>query len=261
MSGTLARVKLVNHSPGRPCCAEQLSCFLWRQATAPVNVTVHEHRNAHNETYFALRLHCKNPERSAYTGNISVYSIQIAMSDCHLDFIKKNCPIVVFHESEQFFPCSVEHLLKDSTLIRRKRGDVTGTNDFHVGDATPQELATYLDDDQFESYLEIFPAQYGGHVPVNGAVSAPVYVAFVEIDDVFVDVYYTFLYAYQGSQTFRCTPPIAKHFNCIAHEYGRHQGDIEHFIVRTDPSFSAVLSVAYEAHGELAWYFPGTEHL
>lgn len=181
----------------------------------------------------------------------------MALSERQADFVKQNCPVVVFHESEQFFPCSIDHLLRNSTLIRRRRGDANGSHDFHVGDATPHELATYLDDAEHENFVDIFPTQHAGHAPVGGSVSAPVYVAFVEVDDVLVDVYYTFLYAYQGSQTFRCTPPIAKHFNCIAHEYGRHQGDVEHFIVRTDPSFSAVLSVAYEAHGELACYFPG----
>lgn len=181
----------------------------------------------------------------------------MALSDLRSDFVRQNCPTVVFHESEQFFPCSIEHLLKDSSLIRRRRGDANGTNDFHVGDATPQELASYLNDDQYENFLEIFPSQFAGHAPVDGIVTSPVYIAFVETEDLFVDVYYIFLYAYQGSQTFRCTPPIAKHFNCIAHEYGRHQGDLEHFIVRTDASFSAVLSVAYEAHGRLAWFFPG----
>lgn len=181
----------------------------------------------------------------------------MALSERQSDFVKQNCPVVIFHESEQFFPCSIDHLLRNSSLIRRRRGDTNGIHDFHVGDATPQELASYIDDAEHENFVDIFPTQYAGHAPVGGTVSAPVYLAFVEVDDVFVDVYYTFLYAYQGSQTFRCTPPIAKHFNCIAHEYGRHQGDIEHFIVRTDPSFSAVLSVAYEAHGELACYFPG----
>lgn len=174
-----------------------------------------------------------------------------------LDFINANCPVVVFHESEQFFPCSIDHLLKDSTLLQRTRGDSAGVHDFHVGDATAEELATYFNTDQYEHFVRISPAQYGGHVPINGIVNAPVYVAVVHVDDTFVDIYYIFLYAYQGSQTFRCTPPIAKHFNCIAHEYGRHQGDVEHFIVRTDTAFAKVLSVAYEAHGEQAWYFPG----
>lgn len=186
--------------------------------------------------------------------------------DRQVQFVQQHCPVVVFHENEQFFPCSIEHLLKDSTLLRRKRGDTEGTHDFHVGDATPEELATYLNDDQYESFLEIFPSQYPGHVPADGVVDAPVYIALVEVEDTFVDIHYTFVYAYQGSQTFRCTPPIAKHFNCIAHEYGRHQGDVEHFVVRTDPSFSAVLSVAYEAHGQpcmpqQAWYFPGNPDL
>lgn len=175
-----------------------------------------------------------------------------------LEFIRHNCPIVVFHDSERFFPCSISHLLKDSTLIQRKLEDLSGAHEFHVGDASLEELATYLNNDQHEHFVEISPSQYAGHTPLDGLISAPMYVSIVEIDDAFVDIYYIFLYAYQGSQTFRCTPPIAKHFNCIAHEYGRHQGDVEHFIVRTDTSFSKVLSVAYEAHGEQAWYFPGT---
>lgn len=179
------------------------------------------------------------------------------MSAEHLAFIRQNCPTVVFHESEQFFPCSVSHLLKDSTLIQRRRDDPTGAHEFHVGDATLEELASYFNSDQQEHFVEISPTQYAGHIPVDGLIHAPVYVAIVEVEEAFVDVYYIFLYAYQGSQSFRCTPPIAKHFNCIAHEYGRHQGDVEHFIVRTDTSFSKVLSVAYEAHGEQAWYFPG----
>ena len=172
-------------------------------------------------------------------------------------FVYQNCPLVVFHESEQCFPCSVSHLLKDSTLLRRKRGDTDGVHDFHASDVTSDEIATYLDNDQYEYFVQIAPSQYPGHLPAQGVIDAPVYVSLVEIEDAFIDIYYTFLYAYQGSQTFRCTPPIAKHFNCIAHEYGRHQGDVEHFIVRTDASFSAVLSVAYEAHGQLAWHFPG----
>ncbi|KAA6423453.1 MAG: hypothetical protein FRX49_06514 [Trebouxia sp. A1-2] len=179
------------------------------------------------------------------------------MSADKLAFIRQHCPIVVFHESEQFFPCSVSHLLKDSTLIQRRRDDPTGAHEFHVGDATLEELASYCNSDQQEHFVEISPTQYAGHTPNEGLIHAPVYVAIVEVEESFVDVYYIFLYAYQGSQTFRCTPPIAKHFNCIAHEYGRHQGDVEHFIVRTDTSFSKVLSVAYEAHGEQAWYFPG----
>jgi len=164
---------------------------------------------------------------------------------------------IVFHESEQYFPCSVSHLLKDSTLIQRRRDDPTGAHEFHVGDATLEELASYFNSDQQEHFVEISPTQYAGHTPIEGLIHAPVYVAIVEVEESFVDIYYIFLYAYQGSQTFRCTPPIAKHFNCIAHAYGRHQGDVEHFIVRTDTSFSKVLSVAYEAHGEQAWYFPG----
>ena len=184
-----------------------------------------------------------------------VPALGMAASSVPIDFIRQHCPVVVFHESEQFFPCSVEHLLKNSTLLQRSRQE--DGREFHVGDPSLAELAEYNNTDQLDHFLEISPTQYSGHAPVDGAIDAPMYVAVVNVDDAFVDIYYIMLYAYQGSQTFRCTPPIAKHFNCIAHEYGRHQGDIEHFVLRTDPAFKAVLSVAYEAHGEQAWYFPG----
>ena len=179
----------------------------------------------------------------------------MAVDSQRLEFIRQHCPVVVFHESEQFFPCSIQHLLKDSTLLQRSRSRTD--NEFHVGDPSVDELAEYTSTEELDHFVEISPSQLAGHAPVDGVVNAPIYVALVEIEQAFVDIYYIFLYACQGSQTFRCTPPIAKHFNCIAHEYGRHQGDIEHFIVRTDASFSTVLSVAYEAHGEQAWYFPG----
>ena len=175
--------------------------------------------------------------------------------DIKLDFVKRNCPTVVFHESEQYFPCSIDHLLEHGSLQQREGNDPQAAARV-IGQVTPKQLGSYHNSDQQEYCLEIAPSQFAGHTPVDGVVDAPVYVSLVEVDGAFTDIYYIFLYAYQGSQTFRCTPPVLR-FNCIANEFGRHQGDVEHFIVRTTPTFSRVLSVAYEAHGEQAWFFPG----
>lgn len=166
-------------------------------------------------------------------------------------FARRYCPKVTFHPSEQHFPCSIEHLLQGSTLKHRIG------NEFETIKVAPSsdELGEYSDHQDY--YLDILPAQLGGCLPVNQSIDAPVYVAMVEVDNTFIDIYYIFLYAFQGSATFRCWPP-GKHFNIITHEFGRHHGDVEHCIVRTDLAFSRVISVGYETHDKLAWFLPGT---
>lgn len=178
--------------------------------------------------------------------------------DIKLDFVKRNCPVLVFHEAERYFPCAISHLVEHGRLQQRERNDPQAKARI-IGPVSPEQLGTYRNTDQQEYCLEIAPSQFAGPTPVDGVVDAPVYVALAEVDNTFVDIYYVFLYAYQGSQTFRCTPPVLTHFNCIANDFGRHQGDVEHFIIRTTPTFSRILSVAYEAHGEQAWFFPGTK--
>lgn len=174
--------------------------------------------------------------------------------------MRRSCPVVVFHESEQHFPCSISHLLAHSTLQQRERNDPHAAARV-LGHVSAEQLGTYQNTDQQEYCLSIAPSQFAGHTPVDGIVEAPVYVTLVEVENTFIDIYYVFVYAYQGSQTFRCTPPVLTHFNCIASDFGRHQGDVEHFIVRTTPTFSRILSVAYEAHGEQAWFFPGMRNV
>ena len=164
-------------------------------------------------------------------------------------FARQNCPKVTFHSSEHHYPCSIEHLLHSSILKRR-----VGNNFETVKDnPSPDELADYAD---HQYYVDIAPTQLGGCLPVNHFVDAPVYTAFVEVEDTFVDIYYIFVYTFQGSATFRCWPP-GKHFNVITHDFGRHHGDIEHCIVRTDLAFSQAISIGYETHDKLAWFLPG----
>lgn len=169
--------------------------------------------------------------------------------DAKFVFARRHCPKITFHPCEQHFPCSIEHLLQGSTLKRR-----VGER-FETVQANPsaEDLGHHVDHNY---YVDIAPAQVAGCCPVNQCITAPVYIAMVEVDDTCIDIYYIFLYAFQGSATFRCWPP-EKHFNVITHEFGRHHGDVEHCIVRTDLEFSKVISVGYETHDKLAWFLPG----
>lgn len=173
-----------------------------------------------------------------------------------LAFIRSHCPTFTFHPNEQFFPCSIEHLLQGSTLTQRARGTQDNVEPVK-SNPSPDELGDFVDG-QKEYFVSIAPAQLQGHAPAGNSINAPVYVALVEVDDSFIDIYYISLYAFQGSATFRCCPKIGHKNNVIAHEFGRHQGDIEHCIVRSDTTFTRVLSVGYEAHDKIAWFFPGT---
>lgn len=172
-----------------------------------------------------------------------------------LAFVRSHCPTVTFHPHEQYFPCSIEHLLQGSTLKKRRRGTQDNL-DVVKSDLTADELGDVVDNDN-DSFIDIAPAQLQGCVPNGHAITAPMYVTLVEVEDSYVDIYYISLYAFQGSAMFRCCPKIGHKHNVIAHEFGRHQGDIEHCIVRTDLAFSRVLSVGYEAHDKVAWFFPG----
>ena len=178
-------------------------------------------------------------------------AIQMMQGKENSVFARRYCPKVTFHPGEQHFPCSIEHLLHGSVL-KRRAADQWET--IKVGPSA-DELGEC--NDSQNCYVDISPAQLGGCLPVNHVIDAPVYVAFVEVDDSFIDIYYIFLYAFQGSATFRCWPP-GKHFNVITHEFGRHLGDIEHCVVRTDLALSKVISVGYETHDKLAWFLPGT---
>lgn len=170
-------------------------------------------------------------------------------------FVQSHCPNVTFHPHEQYFPCSIEHLLRGSTLKKCSGG---GQDSLETVKSNPaaDDLAD-LPGNHSEYYIEIAPTQLQGGITADRAISAPIYVSLVEVADLYVDIYYIALYAFQGSASFRCCPKIGHNRNVIAHEFGRHQGDIEHCIVRTDLAFSHVLSVGYEAHDKIAWFFPG----
>lgn len=169
--------------------------------------------------------------------------------DAKFDFVRRHCPKLIFHPCEQHFPCSIEHLLQGSTLKRRVQDRFEAVS----AEVSAEDLGNYVGQDY---YVDISPTQLAGCCPVNQSITAPVYVAMVEVEDTFIDIYYIFLYAFQGSATFRCWPP-GKHFNVITHEFGRHHGDVEHCIVRTDLAFSKVVCVGYETHDKLAWFLPG----
>lgn len=182
----------------------------------------------------------------------------MATDDHRLAFIRDHCPKTTFHPHEQHFPCSIQHLLRDSTLKRRSRGTQDNLDTVKI-DPTADELGEVVDDN-YDYFVDIASSQLQGCPSADRAVNAPIYVSIVEVDGSFIDIYYISLYAFQGSATFRCCARLGHNYNVIANEFGRHQGDVEHCIVRTDLVFSHVLSVGYEGHDKIAWFFPGTVH-
>ena len=153
-----------------------------------------------------------------------------------LDVIKQYAPVVYFHENERFFPCSIEHLLQNSTLTDPATGTVL----------SPVTQATLQQHPGGNVFITIDPAQYGGM-----GVTAPIYYAVQEYTDC-IQLNYLMLYAYQGGQTCRALR-AGTEFNCIVSTLGIHQGDLERVFVTLIPQPQggyAVARVGYEAHGD-----------
>jgi hypothetical protein len=89
----------------------------------------------------------------------------------------------------------------------------------------------------------------------HGHVVAPMYVATQEWDDC-VELRYLMLYAHQGGQACRGLPS-SNHFNCIVHDLGRHQGDLEWISVLVNLSLDRLLAVGFASHGDLTYFLPG----
>lgn len=159
--------------------------------------------------------------------------------------IAEFAPIVVFHKNERYFPCSIEHLLTNSTL--RSTEDPT----FAILNPTTDDLALYCGSCYF---VDIAECQYSGHPLAGNRVNAPMYVS-VQFSDHYADITYAFLYAFQGGQTFSALRSCAP-FDCVVNNYGQHQGDLEWITVRVSLDFSQILGVGYAAHGVVKMYEP-----
>ncbi|MBI3443792.1 MAG: VCBS repeat-containing protein [Magnetospirillum sp.] len=147
-----------------------------------------------------------------------------------------------FHPNEQYFPCSIEYLLQNSTLLDNNNPGWT-----HSG-PTQQDLANYKSDN---FYVSIAESQF------TGTPTAPMYYAVQQYSDV-IEISYLMLYAYQGGQTCRALR-AGSHFSCIVKTLGIHQGDLERVVVTLRPLSGGgyeVVRVGYEAHGDVTWYSP-----
>jgi hypothetical protein len=159
-----------------------------------------------------------------------------------LDTVKRYAPVVHFHENEQYFPCSVEHVLHNSVLKDRDESS------WHFPNPTQATLQQYHSSNY---YVAINPTQFAGM-----GVTAPMYYAVQEYSDA-VEISYVMLYAYQGGQTCRALR-AGTEFNCIVKTLGIHQGDLERVVVTLVPRKQGqylALRVGYEVHGDLN-YFP-----
>ena len=158
--------------------------------------------------------------------------------------------MVRFAPWERFFPCSIDWLLRHSTLRDWKNPGFVKTR------PTQADLYRYSQfDSVHEFYLDVFAGQ--GGEPIQGRhVFAPMYVT-AQLHNDFVEITYLMLYAQQGAQTFAALKP-GRPFLCVVEDFGSHQGDLEWICVRTTTDLSHVLAVGFEAHGKVRFFPPGS---
>ena len=154
-------------------------------------------------------------------------------------------PIISFHVNERFFPCSIDWLLRRSTL--RNKDD----QGFALRHPQQQDLLTHSGGRYF---LDIEAAANPGQPLLEQQVTAPMYVAAQEWDDC-IEITYAMLYAYQGGQTCRGLKPD-DYFNAVVDNYGHHQGDLEWVSVLASKDYERLLAVGYASHGHVTYYRP-----
>lgn len=157
-----------------------------------------------------------------------------------LDQVEKYSPVWCFHPREDCFPCSIEFLLKGSTLKNKSDGS------FSVPNPTQNDLLLNRADNYF---IEVNSSQFGGMV--DG--SSPVYYAVQKGDNNTIVISYIALFAFQSGQTLNVG---GFNIDVIINDYGKHQGDIERVSVILNASDNSLVQVNYEAHGDTKSYPP-----
>jgi hypothetical protein len=159
--------------------------------------------------------------------------------------VAKYAPTLCFHTHEQYFPCTIGHLLHGSTLLDRR------DSGFRIPNPTQQDLYNHSGENY---YVSINSSQWTGmkdNLP-------PMYYAVQNYENNKIQIHYILLYAYQGGQTFHVGshpfPFLVGSFDCVINDYGKHQGDIEHVVVTLDNG--NLSTVGYEAHGDITYYTP-----
>lgn len=159
--------------------------------------------------------------------------------------LKRYAPIVAFHPSERYFPCSVEWLLSHSCLRHSRTA-------LRILKPTQTDLLTHWQAHHPSGstpYLDISPSGYGGNLE-----QAPLYVTVQEWDHCW-EITYLMLYAYQGAQTARWHLS-RRPYDCLIRDFGRHQGDLEWICVTLDKERLEPMEIGLQAHGRVrtvAW--------
>ncbi|AGH96667.1 Vps62-related protein [Pseudobdellovibrio exovorus] len=179
------------------------------------------------------------------------------LTDAQLEELaKKFSPAIYFHSLESFFPCSIEHLLKDGTLRRYKDDGKTIDPSFERKNLKQEDLAEYSHPNFF---VDINSSQFPGmYDKATKTVKAPMYYVIRRFENA-IEIVYPLLYANQGGQTV-IADRVLSSFHCILHSYGEHQGDLECVTVRLAPKNNDefyISEVMYEAHGNTEKYSSG----
>lgn len=156
------------------------------------------------------------------------------MSNLNIDdLIKKYSPIVYIHPDEKYYPCSIDWLLRYSTLIdfnlNTRISPVTQKDLFDT--AQRYDFQRRADGDVILSFdKEVFKGEH----PLS---SVPCYAYSRIMQDGKIQIQYIFLFAYNGEYL------IAGLENA-----GYHPGDIEHITAELS-STGELLRIFYSAHG------------
>lgn len=148
--------------------------------------------------------------------------------------IQKYNPIVYFHPDEKYFPCSIEWLLRNSTLV-----DFNTTPETKIKSPTNRDMFEISKKYGFKSFtngdqiLSFGNELYNGQIPVR---DVPCYVLIKRKNDKLY-ITYIYLYAFNGE------------YNILGIEKaGSHPADLEHITVELN-SKGELLRVMYSAHG------------
>lgn len=196
------------------------------------------------------------------------------------DVIARWSPHVQFHQNETYFPLSAEDMFLGSTAFR-VTSDETKIQGSDIVIAALDQMATLTTDDwriqlnpcvvdsssscastttasrTTTTAATLIPARLATAAATTTAavtsissnfVQAPMYVTVkIPTDASFVDIRYSFLFAFNGSQCMRAK--LAPAFNFILLTFAGHQGDWEGITVRILPDLATPVTVTTEAHG------------
>jgi hypothetical protein len=150
--------------------------------------------------------------------------------------IKKYNPIIYFHPEEKYFPCSIDWLLKNSTLV-----DFNTIPETKIKSPTNRDMYETSKKYNFKSFtngdqiLSFGNELYNGEIPVR---DVPCYVLIKKrpaTDRIYI--MYIYLYPYNGE------------YDILGIERaGSHPADLEHITVELNGK-GELLRVMYSAHG------------